>query len=135
MQIFLIVISMILAAGSAALALALLWRVRSLSERQEGLLHELEQIGAAQRRVLEQFHGLAHRQRVLSERLSATTDRETTRERAKDGGVRLDPQKVKEDILFLARQGLSADTIARDLNIPCGEVELILDLERFSAKS
>ncbi|HUX07363.1 MAG TPA: hypothetical protein VMX35_08625 [Acidobacteriota bacterium] len=135
MQTFLIVISLILAAGSAVLAAALFFRVRALAERQEGLLSELEQIAAAQRRVLEQFHGLAHRQRALAEKLSSSPDPETTRERAEANGAHLDPQKVKEDILFLARQGLSAETIARDLNIPSGEVELILDLERFNAGS
>jgi len=53
-----------------------------------------------------------------------------------DGGDedQLDPQAVKEDILFLAQQGLSPETIARDLGVPRGEVELILDLERFGRK-
>jgi uncharacterized coiled-coil protein SlyX len=133
MPIFLAFIALLVAAAALALVLVLFFRLRSLAERQEGVISELEQIGAAQRRVLEQFHSLAHHQRMLVEKLG-NSDAEASH-RQQEESARLDPQKVKEDILFLARQGLSAETIARDLNIPRGEVELILDLERFSAKS
>ena len=38
------------------------------------------------------------------------------------------------DVVFLARQGLTADKIARDLNITRGEVELILGLHNFKPR-
>lgn len=43
-------------------------------------------------------------------------------------------ESLWHDVIFLAKQGLSADTIARDLNITRGEVELILGLHNFKPK-
>ena len=118
-----------LAAGLGVVALAL--AVRRLAERQQGVLHELEQLSAAQRRVLEQAHSLAHKQRVLAEKVG-----EVAGGAAAAGEARLEPDQkaIKEDVRFLAGQGLSADRIAKELNVPLGEVELILDLDRFGAK-
>lgn len=42
-----------------------------------------------------------------------------------------DVSSLWQDVIFLARQGLSADKISRDLNITRGEVDLILSLENF----
>jgi DNA-binding NarL/FixJ family response regulator len=134
MQALLSIIALLTAGAALVFALSLFFRLRSMAERQAGVLAELEQIAVAQRRVLEQFHSLTHRQRVLADKL-AGTESEPGQNGGQEEASQLDHRNVKEDILFLARQGLSAETIARDLNIPCGEVELILDLERFSAKS
>jgi hypothetical protein len=40
-----------------------------------------------------------------------------------------------QDVIFLARQGVSADKISKDLNITRGEVDLILSLQKFDPKS
>ena len=118
-----------LAAGLGVVALAL--AIRRLAERQQGLLHELEQVSAAQHRVLEQMHGLTHKQRVLADKVGEVIGGATD---VVEPRLEPDQKAIKEDVLLLAGQGLSADRIAKDLNFPLGEVELILDLDRFGGK-
>jgi len=134
MEFLLSVLALLAAAGAWVLALVAMRRSRQAAERQDGFVAEVEQIAAAQRRVLEQLHGLAQKQRSLAEHVK--DERVAGAREVQDGGDedQLDPQAVKEDILFLAQQGLSPETIARDLGVPRGEVELILDLERFGRK-
>lgn len=120
-----------LALLSAAISLILLFRLRNLALRQDGIVSELVEVSAAQKRILEQFHGLAHKQSILADKLAASGDRQSKDD--VESAVR-NPKAVKEDVLFLARQGLNAGKIAKDLNIPKGEVELILDLDKFSAQ-
>lgn len=110
----------------------LIFYYRSLSLRQDGMINEIEDIAAAQRRTMEKLHGLGHKFNLMSEKLNKQEEKpdkniELTRQE-------VDQKTVKEDVLFLARQGLDVKTIAKDLGVPSGEVELILDLERFSAK-
>ncbi len=131
MQGMLILLAVALALLAVVLSAVLLFRNRNLTMRLEGMLNEVEEIRATQRRVLEQFHGIAHRQKILTEKIAGKVAAKTAD--AKEPPV-LDSKAVKEDVLFLSRQGLSAERIARDLSIPRGEVELILDLAKFRAE-
>ena len=134
MELPLALLALILAAIALALAAFSLVSGRSAAARYEGLLEEIKQLAGAQRRVIEQLHSLDQRQRALSEKLNGIEQNAAGNGEPHEEGDeadRLDPQAVKEDILFLAKQGLNAETIARDLGVPRGEVELILDLERF----
>ena len=134
MELPLAVLAILMAATALALAAFSLMSGRSATRRYEGLLEELKQLAGAQRRVIEQLHALDQRQRALGEKLSNLEQNAAgngTPQTEAEEEDRLDPQAVKADILFLAKQGLNAETIARDLGVPRGEVELILDLERF----
>jgi hypothetical protein len=133
MELLLAIFALLLAAAALLLAVHGLARGGRVVESQNGIREELTQVAGAQRRLLEQVHNLAHRQKVLAERLGDMSDDSEAQQLEEAMGI--DPQAVKEDVLFLARQGLSAEKIARELNIPRGEIELILDLERFGTKS
>jgi len=128
------VVFAIVATLAAAAAAAILFWVRSLATGQRAVCKELEEVAASQRRILEKFHSLAHRQRILSRKIEgearADAERGVDREHPEDSGEK---QAVKEDVLFMAKRGLDAAQIARDLGIPRGEVELILDLHRFGS--
>lgn len=132
METLLLIVIGVAAFWTAVGTIALYFFCRSIAVRQEGTMHEVEEIGAAQRRTIEKLHSMAHRLRVLAEQLprdsragALSGEAEKTAEEVK---------AVKEDVLFLHRQGLDAVTIARELGIPSGEVELILDLERFGSR-
>jgi hypothetical protein len=130
MDIILFIIIGTAAFWAAIGTLILIFYFRSLSARQQGMLHEIENIAASQRRALERLHSLTHKVRILGEHY-----RREERVEAQAGDTSDSEFKAaKEDVLFLAGQGLDAKTIAKDLGIPSGEVELILDLEKFSKK-
>ena len=105
---------------------------RNLSLRQAGMRDEIENLAAVQRRALERLHNLSHKVQILSESIPGNERQEQGNAEPPEPTV--DLQSVKEDVLFLAEQGLDVKTIAKDLGLPSGEVELILDLERFGRK-
>lgn len=120
--------------GASAIALSL-WvyrRQQHLSERQDGLLHEIENLASDHRRLLEQVHGLSHKQRVMTDRIRDAGNIEATPE--PEDPARGGKQNLRQDVLFLDSQGLSAEIIARDLDVAIGEVELILGMNRYKAK-
>ena len=128
-------IGILVALLAGAVALVVWRKLSSFNKQQNGIYEEISALAIANKRLIERIKSVEEKlaqkstpvieKRIPSRKIEPT---ETGTEQTK-----LEQKSLWQDVLFLAKQGLSADTIARDLNITRGEVELILGLESFKA--
>jgi hypothetical protein len=130
-------IALFLATG-ALLAVAILWhRARQANVRQNGLFEELAALTLFNKNLINRIQKLEKRAAVAPSVITQTAVTQAQKPEPLPNKSKEAPEETKslwKDVIFLAKQGLSADTIARDLHITRGEVELILGLHNFKPK-
>lgn len=111
-----------------------------LTTSLENIIHETRQLAAEFEANLQERHKLIQQITTqldgrIKEANSVCSQLETLRQSAEQV-VRQEPAKKNTDhqeVLRLARKGLSIDAVARHLKKPVGEVELILKLNKLSS--
>lgn len=143
MDLYLNIFLLILLLAGGAWLFMLSRRVTELTRQHESLIQELT-------RQVEANRNLSARLSVLESKVNQLKQPAPALEKPKPKKVKPVPAAKPElqipreksegqenlwhDVVFLAKQGLAAETIARDLNITRGEVELILGLHNFKPK-
>lgn len=130
------VVSDIIILSVAALALLVaifaLISARAAQRRLAGAFQEIAALGLAQQKLLDRLKHPEPPSAPAEPAPSQRADRKPQPARA--ASREPEHENLWQDVIFLAKQGLAADTIARDLNITRGEVELILGLHNFKPK-
>jgi hypothetical protein len=134
MNLILAIIAILLSVVAGGLALVLWKKTAKLKIHQDGLFQEISALTIANKRLIDRIRFLENRaQPAIKQTDPVRKTEETGGERAPRPSNE-EQKNLWQDVIFLAKQGLSADTIARDLNITRGEVELILGLHNFKPK-
>jgi regulator of replication initiation timing len=142
MEILLASLALLAALVAAVLAVWQRKTIASLKRHQDGLYEEISALAIANKRLVDRIAALESNSREQAQTSAESTLRREALPVAPDTGneknrgkQRAEQESLWQDVIFLAKQGLSADTIAKDLNITRGEVELILGLHHFKPKS
>lgn len=130
MSFFVDIIIVIISVVACGIAVVLWAKVRKLEIHQNGLYQEISALALANKRLIERIKKLEQTKAspVIKKQSPAKTGK-IEKKSLPEGTQK--QESLWQDIIFLAKQGLSADTIARDLSITRGEVELILGLHKF----
>jgi hypothetical protein len=134
MTLILAILALLFSAIAGGVVIMLWRRSAKLKIHQDGLYQEISALTIANKRLIDRIRSLENRA------LPGFKQKETQRKTEKAGSEKVprpsneEQKNLWQDVIFLAKQGLSADTIARDLNITRGEVELILGLHNFKPK-
>lgn len=127
----------ILSVATVALLIAViaLVRARTANRRLIGAFQEIAALGLAQQKLLDRLKHPEPEAPMPAERPDpAPMQRKSAPARSRSKQPEPEHESLWQDVIFLAKQGLTADTIARDLNITRGEVELILGLHNFKPR-
>ncbi len=148
---FIVLLLLVLLDGVLIVCFILLWRRRSILPAGS---HELRE---DLRQLINDMNGMSSKlatnleeRMAIVQRISAHLDekireaeemaeklREVKEKEAVSSAAKLLPQKNSEgeQVLLLAKKGLHAEAIARRLQKPLGEVELILNLKKLSLEN
>ena len=117
---------------------------RKVESVKDGIHEEINSIATSNKRLIERISRLEKDQKLIQTELNKLKTRPEVIEKPQPVIEPPKPTTVKEekqiddspwqDVIFLAKQGVGADKIARDLNITRGEVDLILGLHQFKPK-
>ena len=134
MNLILAILALLLAAVAACLIIVLWRRTAKLKIHQDGLYQEISALTIANKRLIDRIRAIENRAQPAFKKTEAMRKTGDTGNERAPRPSNEEQKNLWQDVIFLAKQGLSADTIARDLNITRGEVELILGLHNFKPK-
>ena len=134
MSDLLAILAILIAAVSAAIAVVVWFFLRKMQRHQDGIYEEISALAVANKRLIERIGELEKRPAARPEKIEKAPEPPPQKATPEPAAPSKEHESLWHDVIYLAKQGLSADTIAKDLNITRGEVELILGLHNFKPK-
>ena len=134
MSDLLAILAILIAAVSAAIAVVVWFFLRKMQRHQDGIYEEISALAVANKRLIERIGELEKRSAARPEKIEKAPEPAPQKATPEPAAPSKEHESLWHDVIYLAKQGLSADTIAKDLNITRGEVELILGLHNFKPK-
>lgn len=125
------ILAILIALATASVGLVLWGRINRLTSHLDALYQEITSLTIANKRMIDRMKEVESGLVRLHSEEGVETGKTEPRPKVLEDIPEKEQESMWQDVLFLAKQGLSADTIARDLNITRGEVELILSLHKF----